>query len=778
MEDASDQHHTPIIPMSPGSQTADIARNLPLGDLLALGSQLSTDTTTEELLQELADVIHTVLAYPQVCIRLRNADTDELEAYAFAGLSEQVIQELRERPTAPAFYQALLQPHYQLSDKTYLIPDSHGIAWTFRNVEEAPPILAETEALVNGQQIGKGILLAPLRGRGDRLTGVIYIALPEDPQGWNPQRVQLLEVITRQAALTLENARLAARSARLLAKEQLLAELARDVSTTLDFDVILARTIERMKVAFHAGTIILFNDQNELEMVASIGHIDEVARTVRLKPGEGICGWVVQQGLPFLSNDMYAETRLQSPAHQVGSNRLIQSYIAVPLWTGGSIIGVLTVDSDRKNAFTYEDVDLLEAVAAQLGGPISSARLYQEGQRLSHQVKRHNEHLTVLNSIARMVVSTVDPERMLTAVTKQIQDGFGYSHVELFLVDEETQELVVAAQASRFYVREMGYRQPLLSGVLGRAYRTGQTVRVDDVLEDRDYVLYQGVEMRSDLCVPIIAGKRVLALLNLESRRVAAFTNRDVSVLETVADVIASAIENARLYQRAQEAAVLEERSRLARDLHDSISQQLFSMTLTAQAARAQIKKNTARAAAQLERLQETATAALGEMRALIFQLRPPALNEQGLIGALQQHVAGMRGHEGLTVSLVVEGEEHHARGAEQSLYRIAQEALNNIIRHAGACSVSVALTLTPELITLHIADDGCGFEPGTVRPSNGRHLGMISMRERATELGGALEVHSHLNQGTTIVVAVPGRAARTGQPTHRPLEGTHHGTN
>ncbi|MEM8530672.1 MAG: GAF domain-containing sensor histidine kinase [Chloroflexota bacterium] len=776
MEGTADQHNTPIVPMSPGSQTADIARNLPLGDLLALGSQLSTDTTTEELLQELADVVHTVLAYPQVCIRLRNADTDELEAYAFAGLSEQVIQELRDRPTAPAFYQALLQPHYQFSEKTYLIPDSHGIAWTFRNVEEAPPILAETEALAD-DQISKGILLVPLRGRGERLTGVIYIALPEDSEAWSPQRVQLLEVITRQAALALENARLAARSARLLAKEQLLAELARDVSTTLDFDVILSRCIERMKVAFQAGTIALFNDLNELEMVASIGHIDEVARKVRLKPGEGICGWVVQQGLPFLSNDLYVETRIQSAAHHIGSNRSIQSYIAVPLWTGGSIIGVLTVDSDQKNAFTYEDVDLLEAIAAQLGGPISSARLYQEGQRLAHQVKRHNEHLTVLNIIARMVVSTVDLERMLAAVTKQIQDGFGYSHVELFLVDEESQEMVVAAQASRFYVRELGYRQPLLSGVLGRAYRTGQTVRVDDVLEDKDYVLYRGVEMRSELGVPVIAGKRVLALLNLESRRVAAFTNRDVAVLETVADVIASAIENARLYQRSQEAAVLEERSRLARDLHDSISQQLFSMTLTAQAARAQIEKNTTRAASQLERLQETATAALGEMRALIFQLRPPALNEQGLIGALHQQVAGMRAREGLTVSLVVEGEESHARGTEQSLYRIAQEALNNIIRHAGACAVNITLTLTPELITLHIADDGCGFEPDKVRPSNGRHLGMISMRERAIELGGTLDVYSHLNQGTTIVVAVPGRAARTGQPTHQPLEGTHHGT-
>jgi signal transduction histidine kinase len=248
----------------------------------------------------------------------------------------------------------------------------------------------------------------------------------------------------------------------------------------------------------------------------------------------------------------------------------------------------------------------------------------------------------------------------------------------------------------------------------------------------------------------------VLAVLNLESRQAGSFTHEGVAVLETAADVLASAIENARLYQRAQEAAVLEERSRLARDLHDSVSQQLFSMTLTAQAARVQIEKNPARTAAQLERLQETAAAALAEMRALIFQLRPPGLSEQGLIAALQQHVAALGRREGLTVQLEVNGEERYARGVEQAIYRIMQEALNNVVKHAGACNVAIVLDLQPDRTTLRVADDGAGFDLAVLEPSNGRHLGLISMRERAAEIGGSLDLNSCPGQGTEVVVVVP----------------------
>ncbi|MBC8162617.1 MAG: GAF domain-containing protein [Roseiflexaceae bacterium] len=717
----------------------DLARMLPLGDLLALGEQTSSEITPEAMLQEVADAIHGVLAYPQVCVRLRNADTDALESCALAGVAPELAERLRGESIAPMFYQMLFQARFRLG-RLYRIPAVFGQEYT---------TLSDTEPR------SEGVLLVPLRGRGERLIGAMYVE--PGPDGMRPARLQLLEVLGRQASLALENARLAGRAARLLAKEQLLAELGRDVSNTLDLDTILARTVERLGVAFQAGSVALLNPHGELEIVASIGQIDAAARQVRLRVGEGICGWVALHGLPFLSNDTWHESRVAPAARTIGTNRFIHSFIAVPLRSGGSVIGTLNVESDQRGAYTYEDVDLMEAVATQIGGPIASARLYREAQGLARQVARRNEQLTVLNALANIAVSTLDLERILTAVTAQIQQGFGYWHVEMYMVDEEAHELQLAAQAGKI-AHPAEHTQPLDAGLLGRAYATRSTVRIDDMALESSVDRYMMQETRSELCVPVVLSGKVLAIINLESQQVGAFTDEDVAVLVTAADVLAGAIDNARLYQRAQEAAVLEERSRLARDLHDSISQQLFSMTLTAQAARAQLEKNPPRAAAQLERLQETANAALKEMRTLIFQLRPPALSEHGLIAALQQHVEGLQHRESLTITMQVSGEERNARGVEQAIYRIAQEALNNVIRHAGACRVEITLDVQPQEIRLRIADDGRGFDLHGLQPG-GRHLGMTSMRERATELNGTLDLHSSPGQGTEIMVVVPGRS-------------------
>ncbi|NTW98301.1 MAG: GAF domain-containing protein, partial [Oscillochloris sp.] len=515
--------------------------------------------------------------------------------------------------------------------------------------------------------------------------GVIYIALAA-ATALDPTAAQGIEAIARQAALAVENVRLAERSARLLAKEQLLAELGRDVSATLDLGGILSRTVERLAAAFGSGSLCLLEDDGVLAVVATSPE-EQRLLGARVASGEGMVGWVVQQGRSFFANDVGADPAFApiNPAHR--------ACIIAPLRSGGRVIGTLNVGSQQLGAFSYEDVDLLEAIAAQVGGPITSARLYQQSQRLAAHIQRHADQLAVLNSIARAASATLEQEYSLPEVTAQIRSGFGYDQVDLFLVDDETNELVLAASFGMLPAMGPGYRQHLNLGIIGKAARSGQTIRVDDVHSEPGYfVVAERSVTRAELCVPIIASGRTLGLLNLESPQLGAFSDEDVSIMETIADVLAGTLENARLYRRAQAAAVLEERNRLARELHDSVSQQLFSMTLTAQAARAQLEKNPQRAAAQLERLQETATAALAEMRALIFQLRPPALRDQGLAAALQQHAQALSRREGLAIALSVVGDDRLARGLEQPLFRIVQEALNNVVKHANARNVTVSL--------------------------------------------------------------------------------------
>src|SRR6266545_2664715 len=302
-------------------------------------------------------------------MRLRHADTDELVAVAFAGVPEEIEAQLRATPTAPTFYQSLLQPRYRLSE-SFLIPAGQSVD---RELQ-----IAGAASAKRPRKRRRGVLLVPLRGRGDRLVGAIYVELPVAPTAPDLSSVQILEAIARQAALALENARLAARSARLLAKEQLLAELGRDVSNTLDLDTILTRTVERLGVAFQGASIALLNGQNELAIVAAVGEIDDAARQVRLKIGEGICGWVVERGIPFLCNDTLSETRVSPAALNVGSNRLIRSYIAVPLRTGGRVLAAVAVQIQQGFGYGYvevytgDDDDRVLTLAARAGAPVAA----------------------------------------------------------------------------------------------------------------------------------------------------------------------------------------------------------------------------------------------------------------------------------------------------------------------------------------------------------------------------------------------------------------------
>jgi signal transduction histidine kinase len=212
--------------------------------------------------------------------------------------------------------------------------------------------------------------------------------------------------------------------------------------------------------------------------------------------------------------------------------------------------------------------------------------------------------------------------------------------------------------------------------------------------------------------------------------------------------------ENARLHERARQVAVLEERQRLARDLHDSVTQALYGLSLHAEAAtRALADGETAPVASNLHEIRETTQEALGEMRLLLFELRPPLLEERGLLGALQSRLGAVEARAGLTTEIQGEGAERLRPEAEQELYRLAQEALNNVLKHAHARHVSIELDVTTNRAVLEVADDGVGFEPDL---HGGHGFGLPGMRERAAKLGGTLQVESAPGAGTRIRVEVP----------------------
>jgi signal transduction histidine kinase len=260
----------------------------------------------------------------------------------------------------------------------------------------------------------------------------------------------------------------------------------------------------------------------------------------------------------------------------------------------------------------------------------------------------------------------------------------------------------------------------------------------------------------SVVLVPLVVQGEIIGLLTLTlgSASPAAFGMRETGLALGIARQAAVAIENARLHERARQAAVLEERQRLSRELHDSVTQALYGISLYAEAAsRALSVGDTRPVASNLHEIRDTTQEALGEMRLLLFELRPPLLQERGLAAALQARLQVVEARAGLVTRFNCEGEQRLSPDMEQELYRVAQEALNNVLKHAHAARVDVHLAIVEGDAKLDVEDDGVGFEP-SARGAYG--FGVRGMQERVERLGGTLRIESGPGAGTRIHVHVP----------------------
>jgi signal transduction histidine kinase len=304
---------------------------------------------------------------------------------------------------------------------------------------------------------------------------------------------------------------------------------------------------------------------------------------------------------------------------------------------------------------------------------------------------------------------------------------------------------------------------PRTHGMLGAMLEAAGAYRADDIHRDprfRGWWPRQHPDMRSFLGVPIVAQGEVIGAFYLtEKNGGSAFDFSDQAVIELLAAHASIAITNARLYEQSRELSVVSERNRLALELHDVVSQKLFSMVLTAEAAVTQLDRDPAAARQQVERLGELAREALEELRSLILGLRPPDLERDGLEGALRKEIEMLGRVHGVDVALSSDGAGNgadHNRARDLAVLRIAHEALHNALHHAQAKHVEVRLGHPGHALVVVVRDDGIGFEPRQPELRS-RHLGLTSMEERARELGGRLEIRSAPGTGTTVRLELGG---------------------
>ena len=257
----------------------------------------------------------------------------------------------------------------------------------------------------------------------------------------------------------------------------------------------------------------------------------------------------------------------------------------------------------------------------------------------------------------------------------------------------------------------------------------------------------------SQIILPVIIHDNSIGVLVLEFRPSLELAPEKIRLLTAFANQAGVALENMKLYARAQEKAAFDERQHLARELHDSVSQALYSIVLGSHAAKKQLERNPKKAVDALEYVQNLAEAGLAEMRALIFELRPEVLEQEGLQVALSKQVQALEVRHNLKAEFEGELEPNLVFASKQSLLRIVQEALHNIVKHASASEVKVSLLETESKVKLIIADDGIGFNSQADFPG---HWGLKSMQERSHALGGSFYIESKANQGTVITIEVP----------------------
>jgi signal transduction histidine kinase len=342
-----------------------------------------------------------------------------------------------------------------------------------------------------------------------------------------------------------------------------------------------------------------------------------------------------------------------------------------------------------------------------------------------------------LSDVVLAIAAEHEVEPVLQQVVDSARELAGARYAALGIPDGEGNfACFITAGMGDALIAAMG-PLPRTHGMLGAMLESPESHRTEDIRADPRFKGWwprAHPEMRSFLGVPIVARGEVIGALYLTEKEEAdEFSAGDQRLIELLAAHAAIAIENARLYERSRELSIVEERNRLARELHDSVTQQLFGVALAAKSA-----------ATLLERVGELARGAMEELRAVVFELRPASLEAEGLATVLRKHVEVLRRVSGRAVELRI-GDAPRLAGAEAAqVLRIAQEALGNAVRHSGARRISVRL----DGRVLEVADDGRGFDAAAVR---GRRLGLTSMAERATELGAALRVESAPGAGTTI---------------------------
>ena len=537
----------------------------------------------------------------------------------------------------------------------------------------------------------------------------------------------------------------------------LLQRMVEDISGELALEPLLSRIVANACELIGAddGTIGLYDVERDLIRTAAVYLMPPRELGAEMPRGVGLAGKVLETGQPLIARygDIANITLPELADNQV---------IGLPIRWQGELIGFFGIGAKPPRLFDERDRVLLEMFGRHAANAIHNAAHYA-------QTRRRTARFELIARIAGSLPAGGDLDALLQEAADAIHEVLEFPNVDIPLLDPaDPQTLVVRVRGGEYKQRIQGDdRLSIAAGIMGAAVRERRPQLVNDVPRDPRYVTPPGVvPPRAELAVPIVLAGEVLGVINVEGD--GPFDELDQTSLGIVADYLAVAINAARLREAAREAAVLHERQRLARELHDNVTQTLSSISLLTQTLVSAWRRDPAEGERRVGRLADLAQTAFAEMRSLLRELTPVArdpgaiskggravlgveqLKRHALPGALTRLLAAMV-PETIELKLDFAGYEPQDLRHEQALFRVCQEAVSNAIRHSHAKRLWVSAAVHANEVQLLVCDDGRGFDE-----SARAGIGLRSMRERMVEIGGSLRVGARPPRGTAVEARLP----------------------
>jgi signal transduction histidine kinase len=551
------------------------------------------------------------------------------------------------------------------------------------------------------------------------------------------------------------------------------------VASGLDLDAVLERLLDLARAltgARYAAVGVLNASGSRIERFVTTGMSAAERAAIGAPPvGLGILGTLITDPRPLRLADLSADPRATGfPA----GHPPMRSFLGVPVMAGDDVFGNLYLSDKAGADFTGEDERLIVTLAAHAGVSVQNARLYEQARHRARELEEAVRELSSIHDIADAVLAGDPRDDTLRLVAERAQAALGCSQVYIAVPGASASTLMVVAAAGAGANRLVGIEVPAVSSKIGTAIRARRGVIVDDLASDPDAhqptVAMLGI--RSQVIVPLVHRTQVLGAITAgDEREGRVLTAGDRGILETYATRAVLAIVIARVLSAERERLEAEgrlraselreagrretlrrvvdaqehERRRIARELHDETGQALTSVLLGLRL----IEGVSPDVRPAVSELRETITAAIQELRALAVELRPKALDDFGLGAAIERLADTYSRRTGIAIDVHVASlGDRLPEDVETALYRIVQESLTNVAKHAGAATASVTVHRRPRAVTAVVEDDGGGFDPAAITAG----LGLTSIRERAELVSGTVRVESRPGVGTTIAVEVP----------------------